>query len=126
MTQALADVQANHFIADAASYYFALVNTSTLAEPPTGNGYQRISMGALTKSVGTLCGGPSVIVQNSNDDVFPVPSGPWSWNGIAIYNAASGGTLMDVIPVSAGSVDNGDPAPLIEAGDWRMGFRYTP
>lgn len=107
------------------------LDAGTEAVEPTGGSYARVSVTASlanfagTQSAGSTTASTGTGGQTSNNSAitFPAPTANWGfvW-GVAIYDASSSGNLWIWAPLgTVKTVNNGDAAPSISAGN----FTYT-
>lgn len=98
-----------------------LSGTGGVEVSTTGTGYARVE---LPRTTGTWTG-PSGTTQeynNTNDLVFPVPTGNWGTVvSLGIYDAASAGNLIFISTIAtAKSISLGDGSPRIQASQLKV------
>jgi len=96
----------------------ALDNSGGVEISTSGTNYGRVAVpiGAVQWNVAGL------EYSNASDITYGVPSSTWGTvNGAGIYDAATGGNLLYVSPITTPkTVSNGDGAPKILAGQLRI------
>jgi hypothetical protein len=98
----------------------------------SGGSYARVAVSsslanwAGTQGAGTTSAssGTSGTTSNNNVMTFPAPTASWgSIQGIAVFDAATGGNLLLYAPLTiAKTVNNGDPAPAFPAAALAITF----
>jgi hypothetical protein len=104
----------------------SLENAAAGGTEVSGGSYARVAVSsslanwAGTQSAGSTSAssGTTGTTSNNNAITFPTPTAAWgSIVGMGIWDAATGGNLLMFGPLAASkSVNNGDPAPVFNAG----------
>lgn len=99
-----------------------LSGTGGVEVSTSGTGYARVALSRSTSTWTGQTGGNDQMYTNTNELVFPVPTGNWgNIVSLGIYDAATAGNLVMISTITTSKpISLGDGAPRVLAGQLRI------